>query len=187
MAFFTFILIGGGVAIAILYTYEEIAPYWSGVLRFGTAALIFWILLVVRRVPVPRGRALTGAVLFGALSVGAAFIFVYYGLTKTPAGLYQTTVAIVPLLTILFAAAHKLEPLRRRSVLGGLLAVAGIAIAANGSLQTGVAISLPHILAIVAAAACFAEAGIVIKLFPPSHPYATNAIGMTVGTLMLVK
>jgi O-acetylserine/cysteine efflux transporter len=78
-----------------------------------------------------------------------------------------------------------LEPLRRRSLLGGLLAVAGIAIAANGSLQTGVDISLPHILAIVAAAGCFAEAGIVIKLFPPSHPYATNAIGMTVGTLML--
>jgi drug/metabolite transporter (DMT)-like permease len=96
IAFFTFILIGGGVAIAILYTYEELAPFWSGVLRFGTAALIFWILLVVRRVPVPRGRALIGAALFGALSVGAAFTFVYYGLTKTPAGLYQTTVAIVP-------------------------------------------------------------------------------------------
>jgi len=95
-------------------------------------------------------------------------------------------VAIVPLLTIFFAAAHKLEPLQRRSVLGGLLAVGGIAIAVSGSLVSGVAISLPHIIAIIAGAACFAEAGIVVKLFPSNHPYTTNAIGMTVGVLMLI-
>jgi drug/metabolite transporter (DMT)-like permease len=95
-------------------------------------------------------------------------------------------VAIVPLLTIFFAAVHKLEPLQRRGVLGGLLAVSGIAIAVSGSLVSGVEISLPHIIAIIAGAACFAEAGIVVKLFPSNHPYTTNAIGMTVGVLMLI-
>lgn len=43
-----------------------------------------------------------------------------------------------------------------------------------------------HILALLAAAACFAEAGIVVKLFPPSHPYATNAIAMSTGSLILL-
>jgi len=32
-------------------------------------------------VPLPKGKALLGAALFGFLSVGAAMIFIYYGLT----------------------------------------------------------------------------------------------------------
>jgi drug/metabolite transporter (DMT)-like permease len=61
----------------------------------------------------------------------------------------------------------------------------GIAIAVSGSLFSGVEISIPHILAIVASSACFAEAGIVIKLFPPGHPFSTNAVAMTVGALIM--
>jgi drug/metabolite transporter (DMT)-like permease len=96
-----------------------------------------------------------------------------------------TLAATIPLLTLLFAAAHRLEKFRRRGLLGGLLALAGIAITVGGSLFSGADVSLPYILAILAAAACFAEAGIVVKLFPPSHPYATNAIAMTTGTIIL--
>jgi drug/metabolite transporter (DMT)-like permease len=184
IAFGGFVLLGGGAALSVRFIYGELAPFWSGALRFGLAALIFWALMVIRRVPLPRGRALIGAILFGLLS-GAAILLMYYGLTKTQASLFQTIAAIIPLLTLLFAAAHRLEKIRRRGVAGGLLAIFGIAIAVSGSLSTGVEVSLPHILAIVAGAACFAEAGIVIKSFPPNHPYATNAVGMTIATLIL--
>ena len=185
IAFATFILLGGAAPIAVRFTYDEMLPFWSGFLRFGTAALIFWALLLIRRVPFPRGRALIGAVLFGVLSFGLSFVLIYYGLIKTPASLFQITAAIVPILTIFFAAAHRLESLRKRGVAGGFIAVMGIAIAVSGSLFSGVEISIPHILAIVASSACFAEAGIVIKLFPPSHPFSTNAVAMTVGALIM--
>ena len=185
IAFVSFVLIGGGGALSVRFIYGELEPFWSGVLRFGLAALIFWLLMAIRKVSLPRGRALIGAALFGALS-GTALLLMYFGLTKTPASLFQTIAAVLPLLTLVFAAAHKLEPLRRRGVAGGLLAVTGIAIAVSGSLSTGVAVSLPHILAIVAGAACLAEGGIVIKLFPPSHPYATNAIAMTIAASIMV-
>jgi drug/metabolite transporter (DMT)-like permease len=126
-----------------------------------------------------------GAVIFGILSVGLAMSLVYYGLTKTEASLYSTTVAVVPLLTLLFASAHGIERLSKRGIAGGLLAVIGIALAVSGSLFSGAAISLPHFLAIIAGAACFSEAGIVVKLFPPCHPFATNAVAMSIGALML--
>lgn len=185
IAFASFVLLAGGAAIAIRYTYRDLDPYWSGTFRFFLVMLIFWLLVLIRRVPLPRGRALAGAALFGFLSVGAAFLLVYYGLTKTPASMYSTIVAIVPLLTLLFAAIHKLEQLKVRGLMGGLLAIVGIAIAVSGSLFSNVELSLPHLVAIVLGAFCFAEAGIVIKLFPRSHPYATNAVAMTVGMLML--
>jgi drug/metabolite transporter (DMT)-like permease len=185
VAFFSFVLLAGGAAISIRYTYGELDPFWSGTFRFFLVALVFWLLVLVRKVPLPRGRALVGAALFGFLSVGAAFLLVYYGLTKTPASMYSIIVAIVPLMTLLFAALHKLEKLKMRGLVGGLLAVAGIAIAVSGSLLSNVELSLPHLIAIVLGAFCFAEAGIVIKLFPPSHPYATNAVASTVGMAML--
>jgi drug/metabolite transporter (DMT)-like permease len=185
IAFGMFILLAGGAPIAVRFTYEDLAPFWSATLRFSLAAAIFWLLMLYRGIRIPRGRSLQGAVIFGALSVGLAFLLFYYGLTRTAASLASTLGATVPLLTLFFAAAHKLEKLQRRGLIGGLLALAGITISVSGSLFAGGEVSLPHVLAILAAAACFAEAGIVVKLFPPCHPYATNAIAMTTGTLML--
>jgi len=185
VAFGLFVLLGGGAPIAVRFTYADLDPYWSAVLRFGLAALIFWSLMLFRGVGLPRGRALVGALIFGVLSVGFAFLLLYYGLTRTSASLLSTIVAIVPLLTLFFAAAHKLEKIRRRGLIGGFLALTGIVVSVGGSFFSGGEVSLLHVLAILAAAACFAEAGIVVKLFPPCHPYATNAIAMTTGALML--
>jgi len=187
IAFATFILLGGAAPIAVRFIYDEIAPFWSGVLRFGVAAVIFWTLLLLRRVPFPRGQAMLGAILFGILSFGLSFVLIYYGLIKTPTSLFQIIAAIVPILTIFFAAAHRLEPLRRRGVTGGIIAMVGIVIAVSGSLFSGVEVSIPHVLAIAASSACFAESGIVIKLFPPSHPISTNAVAMTVGALIMAS
>ncbi|MDX1436418.1 MAG: EamA family transporter [Anaerolineales bacterium] len=186
LAFGTFVLIGSGIAIAIRFTFTELAPYWAGVLRFGSVALIFWILVLIRRVPLPRGRGLLGAALFGFLSVGLAFFFVNFALQKTQASLYQTIVAVVPLLTLLLARLHGLEKLRLRSVIGALVAVAGIAVALSGTLTAGVEVSLPHIVAILVAAACFGEASVIAKLFPKNHPLGTNAVAMTVGTIFML-
>lgn len=185
LAFGMFILLGGGAPIAVRFTYAELAPYWSAALRFSLAALIFWLLMLYRGVRLPRGRALLGALIFGTLSVGAAFLLVYYGLTGTGASLASTLTATVPLLTLFFAAAHQLEKIGRRGLSGGLLALIGIAVSVGGSLFSGGEVSLPHVLAILGAAACFAEGGIVVKLFPPCHPYATNAVAMSTGMLIL--
>lgn len=185
IAFIFMVLVAGGAAVAIRITFVELPPFWSGGARFGLAALIFWVLMLVRRVALPRGKALAGAALFGFLGVGASFLFLMWGLVETPASLFQVIGALVPLLTILFAFLHRLEKLRWQGITGALLAVAGIAFAVNG--YKGVAISIPHILAIVAGTACIAESLVIAKLIPRSNPIATNAVAMTVGSAMLLS
>ena len=185
VAFVFMVLVAGGAAVAIRITFVELPPFWSGGARFGLAALIFWVLMLVRRVALPRGKALAGAAIFGFLGVGASFLFLMWGLVETPASLFQVIGALVPLLTILFAFLHRLEKLRWQGITGALLAVAGIAFAVNG--YKGVAISIPHILAIVAGTACIAESLVIAKLIPRSNPIATNAVAMTVGSAMLLS
>ena len=92
--------------------------------------------------------------------------------------------ASVPLLTVMFAAAHRLERLRLRGVVGAVVALAGIAIMSSGALSGDV--SLVSVLAVVVAAAAASESGIVLKLLPSAHPVVTNAIGMSVGAVLLL-
>jgi drug/metabolite transporter (DMT)-like permease len=182
-AFGLFILLAGGASVAVRITYGELAPFYSGAARFALAGIIFWVLLFLRKIPFPRGQALLGAALFGALSVGLAFTFIAWGLVETPASTYQVLMALVPLLTLFFAFLHGIERIRWQGLLGSLLAVGGIAVVVGGA--SGGPLSLPHVLAIIAGAACLSEAGVIAKKFPRSHPIATNAIAMTIGAIIL--
>lgn len=183
IAFLVFILVSGGASVAIRFTYAELPTFFGGAARFVFGALFFWLYALVRKIELPKGRALLGAVLFGATSMGLSFTFIYWGLVKTPASMYQTIVALVPLLTFFFAALHRLEPFRMQGLLGALLTVAGIIVAVSGA--AGGEVSIPHVLAIIAGAACFAEANVIAKVFPRNHPVATNAVAMPVGALIL--
>lgn len=183
IAFFLFILVGGGASVAIRITYGELDPFWAATSRFALAALVFWGLVYFQKLPLPKGRALLGALVFGLLTVGLAFVLIAWGLVATPASLYQILMALVPLLTLFLSSLHGVESITVRGIVGSLLAVAGIAISVGGSSTAD--ISLPHIAAILIAAVCMAEGGVLIKKFPPNPPIMTNAIGMTVGVFIL--
>lgn len=183
IAFLVFVLVGGGASIAIRVTYGELAPFWSAASRFALAAIVFWILAFIKKIPLPKGRALLGALIFGILTIGLAFLLIAWGLVATPASIYQILMALVPLLTIFLSTIHGIEAITRRGLVGSLLAVIGIAITVGGASTAD--ISLPHIAAILVAAAFVAEGGVLIKRFPPNPPIMTNAIGMTAGAIIL--
>jgi drug/metabolite transporter (DMT)-like permease len=183
VAFIIMILAGSGTPLAIRLTYGEMPPLWSGAARFMVGAVISWCILFVFKLEMPKGRALIGPFLFGVLSVGGAYVLICWGLVKTTASLYQVLMALIPLLTLFFASLHRLEPLTRRGLIGSLLAVVGIAIAVGSS--SGVEVAIPNLLAIIVAAGLMAEAGIVVKRFPRSHPISTCAVAMTVGSIIL--
>ena len=52
IAFLSFILVGGGASIAIRVTYGELPPFWSAAARFALAALVFWIMVLIKRLSV---------------------------------------------------------------------------------------------------------------------------------------
>lgn len=176
----------GGNVIAIKYIARagDLDPLWAAASRFLLATAIFVVVARVVRAPTPRGRALVGAVLYGALSIGAFFAFAYWGLQDAPAGLAGVFLATGPLLTFLLALAHGQETFRWDSMIGGAVVVAGTALVFSVGVDEGVPVA--SLLAILAASACAAEGAIVVKGFPPVHPAARNAIGMAVGSVILL-
>lgn len=184
LAFAGIVLLAGSNIVAVRFSNRELDPFWGAGIRFLGASLILWALVVAGRHPLPRGRALGGAFVYGILSFLVAYAFFYWGSQEVPAGLGGTIMASVPLLTVLLAAGHRLERLRLRGVLGAVVALAGIAVMSSGALAGDV--SLVSVLAVVVAAAAAAESGIVLKLLVSAHPVVTNAIGMSVGAVLLL-
>src|SRR5438876_4228060 len=183
IAFAIVVIIAGLNFVAVRFSNRELPPFEGAALRFGAAALLFFGYTRVRDIALPRGRSLAGAILFGLLGFGGAYAFLYWGLVSAPAGMGSVTLALVPVFTAFLATIHGLERLRARTLLGGALAAGGIAVVPREQLATTV--PLTSIAALIAGALCAAESGVVIKYFPRSHPAATNAAAMGIGTVAL--
>jgi drug/metabolite transporter (DMT)-like permease len=183
-AFLVMSVLAGGNAVAIRFSNRELDPLWGAALRFTLAASVLAAVMAVLRLTPPHGRALAGAVLYGAIGFGGAFAFAYYGLVDIHAGLGQTLLAIVPLATLFLAVLQRQERIRAGAVLGGLLALAGIAVMSNATLREDV--PLLSLFAVLGGALCFAQAAILVRGFPPVHPVVMNAVGMATGALLLL-
>lgn len=183
-AFVATSVLAGGNAVGVRFSNRELAPLWGAGLRFSLAALVLLGVMGVRRLPLPRGKALVGALLYGLINFGFTFALAYYALVRLHAGLGQTLLALVPLATLLLAVAQRQERLRLASTVGTLLALAGVAVISGFSL--GEALPFLSLLAALGAVVCFAQAAILVKAFPPVHPVTMNAVGMTTGAAFLL-
>lgn len=183
VAFILSTVLGGNNAIAVRFSNIELPPFLGAAVRFGAASLILFLVVFFLRLPLPKGRSLVGALIFGALQFGISYALMYWSLLQVPAGLFQVILALVPLLTFLFAIAHRQETFQWRILAGGLLAVGGIAIIFRDRLVEDV--PLLSLLAVVLAAACIAESVVLFKTFPKTHPITTNALAMGMGATML--
>ena len=183
IAFFLFVLAVGGSPVAVRFSNGGLPPFWGAAFRFAVAALIFWIVVLVRRIAVPRGRALVGTVVYGAMAIGASFAFLYWALVRVQPGLASVFLALVPLLTLFLAAAHGQEGLNWWRLAGALVAAAGIAVIVGGGL--GRTLDAPALLALLAGTVCIAEGAVVIKLLPRVDPAATNAVALLTGAVLL--
>jgi len=184
LAFAGVVLCGGLNTIAVKQTVADLAPEWGAAMRFLAAGLIFAVLTVARGRAFPRGRALGGAMLYGAVGFGAAFGLVYPALRDVQAGTAAVVIALSPLATYGLAVAQRQEAFRPMALLGALVALAGVGIVFVE--QLGAAVPLGALVVVALGMACLAEAGIIVKWMPRSDPFATNAVAMlTAGVLLL--
>lgn len=182
-AFLVGSVLAGGNAVGVRFSNRELDPLWGAGLRFTLAAAVLLAVMPALRLVLPRGRALTGAVLYGALNFGAAFALAYYGFVRVHAGLGQTLLALVPLVTLFLAVAQREERFRIEALAGGVIALLGIGVL---SAPLGESAPLLSLLALLGSTVCFAQAAVVVRRFPDVHPITMNAVGMATAAVLLV-
>lgn len=178
------ILLGGSNFVAVSFSNRELPPFVGATARFAIASLLFLLLGRLRGAGwLPRRRAIAAA-WYGVLGFGIAYACLYTALLELSAGTAAVVLASVPILTLLIAVLVGQERLTTRGLLGGGLAIAGIAILSAGKL--GGELPIGSLLAALGAAVSSAWATVIAKGMPDVHPLNMNAYGMGAGTLFLL-
>src|SRR5439155_26928309 len=97
LAFLGIALFGGVNAIAVRFSNQELAPFWGASFRFAIASVLLFGVMAVRGIPLPRGDALRGSLLYGLFGFAAAFAFLSWRLVNAPASVAAVVFALVPL------------------------------------------------------------------------------------------
>jgi len=174
----------GGNAVGVRFTNRELEPLYGAGLRFLAAAGLLALVVVARRLPWPHGQALVGVVVFGLLNFAGAFGLAYYALVHLHAGLASTLLALVPLVTLVLAVAHGQETMTRDGIVGGVVALVGVAVLTGLTLPNDV--PFLAVLGALGSVVCFAEAAVLTRHFPRVNPVVMNTTAMAVGGAVLL-
>ena len=117
-------------------------------LRFGIAAVVMTVIMLVRRMPFPRGRVLLGLVLMGALGYAGLSLAYFTALTMASAGLVALLLYLYPALVMVLSVIFLREHLSRVKVEVLFLALVGTTLTTG---LVGGASALGIFLGIVAA------------------------------------
>jgi drug/metabolite transporter (DMT)-like permease len=178
------VLLGAGNFLAVRLSNLGLPPFFGAGLRFALAATIFAALCLLWRLPWPRGRDLRTALHFGVTGIAGFYALMYWSLLVVAAGVATVVTALVPLATLLLAAAQGLERVTLRSVVGGAIAVTGIAAMALEGGELG--LPLGRLLAMLAAVVCVSQSFVLGKRLAHLHPATINAVGLGTGALLLL-
>lgn len=178
------VTLGGANFIGVRFSNRELEPFWGAGLRFSIAAVLLIIIASFLKLSFPKGRHLGMNLLYGFLSFALSYALMYWALVRVTAGVATVILAIVPLVTLLLAAAHRMEKLGIRPLVGSLLAIGGIFWMAVGPQE--VDLPFTSLLAMLVAALALGESVIVSKKVSGYHPVMTNAVGITTGALILL-
>jgi drug/metabolite transporter (DMT)-like permease len=184
VAFAFVVVVGGSNFVAVRISNRELPPFFGAGGRFAVAAVLLLAVCALTRTPLPRGRALLGAVLFGLLNFFAAYAVFYWGLQEVPAALGGVVFGMVPLITFVLAVAQRQESFRWRALIGACIAIAGVAVMAGSPGDASV--PAIYLLAVIASAVGAAESAIVIKHFPAVATIPLNAVATAVGAPLLL-
>jgi drug/metabolite transporter (DMT)-like permease len=174
--------IWGSTFLVISIGNDALAPVWASTLRLALAAVLLALWAFARRERLPRGAALRTALAYGALQFGINFPLLYWGETKVPSGLSAVLYATIPLSSVLFTRALRMERLTAFKVIGAVVAFAGVAVMFSGSF--GGHVAPLGLLAIFIAATAASFGTVLLKRGPRQSPIAANAVGCAIGAAM---
>lgn len=181
--------IWGASFLSIRIALDEVPPLTAVAHRVGWATLVLWIYVIVRRLPLPRGKDVwIGFAGMGLLNNVIPFSLMAWGQLYIPSGLTSIFNAATAIFGVLVAALLLSdERLSRRKAIGVAIGFAGVVTAIGiDSLRAFDITSLAQ-LAILAGTMSYALAGVWARKRLSGLPPQVAAAGMlTTSTLIML-
>ena len=187
-AFFAVSLLWGSGWIVASGYQELLPPFLTQALCFALAAALLALLMLLRRIPFPRGRAFYGSVLLGLTMATLPSALVHWAGDRVSGGLVVVLFAFMPLLAVfaplLFSSdgSPEASSRARNAVICGM---GGVALLVSGALSTSPA-QIPRAAVILAVVAVQALSLVYAKKrLAEVHPLATATVQLATGAVLL--
>lgn len=181
-------LIWGGSFLAVRVALDEVGPLWIVGHRAFWAALVLWSVVLLTRVPLPRGWKIWAAlVVMGALNNAIPFGLLAWGQQHVPTGLVAILNASTAIFGVLFAAIFFAdEMLSPRKAAGVGLGFLGVVWVIGPEALSGFDPGALGQIAVIGATISYALAGVwARKTMTGLAPLAASA-GMTLGAALIM-
>ena len=149
LAFSAICMIWGSTFLFIGLSNEVLPPMWALSMRLFFASILLTLVMVVRKMPFPRGAALRAAIGYGIFDFAANLALLYWAETKLASGLAAVIYGTAPIVSMMMEAAFGMEKIDLKRLAGGLVAMGGVALIFWREITSGQS-ALP-ILALLAA------------------------------------
>jgi len=179
--------LGGTAAALTRYTIDQSDPVTLAAFRFGIGFLPIVAIALYVRAKWPRGRDPLWVALLGALFFSVFFVIYNLAMSYTTAARGSLALSMLPLTTMLVAAALGREALTGRKTIGVLIAVGGVALALSAGLRNAPPDAWRGDLVMAAATLCMALYNVWSRpLMQRSSRMGFLAMGMGAGALLSV-
>lgn len=167
---------------------REVPPLTITLYRVAGAVPILALIVAYKGIPVPRSPKVWGAYLvMGALNNAIPFSLIFWGQTQIESGLASILNATTAMFTAVVAGLLLAdEPLTVKKVVGAALGVAGVAFIMGPDALSDLNPGNLAQLAILGATLSYAFAGVWGKTALAGQPPLMNALGMLIGSTVLM-
>jgi drug/metabolite transporter (DMT)-like permease len=183
-------MLWGGSFFFAAVALAELPPFTIVLSRVGIAAIVLWLLMPLLRQRMPRdGASWRAFVVMGTLNNLVPFSLIVWGQSHIASGLAAILNAMTPLFTV--ALAHVLaadERLNAGKLAGVFFGLLGVVVVVGPDALSGIGAGVLSELACLAAALCYACAGLYGRRFRRMGltPLATATGQVTATTAMLL-
>ena len=167
---------------------DEIGPLTLVLGRVALAAAALWLVVIARGLARPRGRGVwRDLFIMGALNNALPFSLIFWGQTTIASGLASILNATTPVFTVVLA--HYLtqdERMTANRLAGVVLGLVGVAVLIGPDAIAGLGGGVAAQLACIAAAVCYACAGIFGRRFRQLPATFTAAGQLTASSILML-
>jgi len=177
------VLIWGTTWLGIKISLASIPPIAGAGFRFIVAGLVLYAFALLRRVDLRKATpSLAVIVTLAATMFGANYALTYTAETHLSSGLVAVLFGTLPFFVFAFAHYMVDERAHRFTILGALIAFAGVAVISLSGRERGDAL---FVLAAIAAAGVSGYANVYLKKFADAEPLATLPPAMLLAGVVL--
>ena len=151
-AYITLCIIWGSTWAAIRTAVQQVPPMRLAAVRFLAAGLLMLPIASLRKMTLPRGRALQATLWLGLFFVGLQYALVFCAAQFLSSGLTAILYACSPLVVGLATPAMLKKPVPRAAMTAMLVGVGGLALLLRSILQTSAAQCAPALVMLAAMA-----------------------------------